>query len=161
MAEPNEGDSTMPNNTPMTVDQLAELGFALACDEVEEIFQGASAHRHGRYDRVRIGRTPDHYQAGLRATRGRSEAASACAHLASAEVGTSQCRWWRAMTPRDRLSRELYVLSDTVTADDLTEQELADMVALFRTASARVIPANVIYLKPRAAPRNRKRAARV
>jgi hypothetical protein len=65
------------------------------------------------------------------------------------------------MTPRDRLSRELYVLSDTVTADDLTEQELADMVALFRTASARVIPANVIYLKPRAAPRNRKRAARV
>jgi hypothetical protein len=65
------------------------------------------------------------------------------------------------MTSRERLSRELYDISDTVSADDLTEQELADMVALFRTARARVAPANVIYLKPRAVPRNGKRAARV
>jgi hypothetical protein len=65
------------------------------------------------------------------------------------------------MTPRDRLSQELYDLSETVSADDLTQQELADMVALFRHALARVTPANVIYLKPRAVPRNGKRAARV
>jgi hypothetical protein len=65
------------------------------------------------------------------------------------------------MTPRDRLSRELYVLSDAVHVDDLTEQELADIVAPFRQAHARITPDNVIYLKPRAVPRNRKRAARV
>jgi hypothetical protein len=67
------------------------------------------------------------------------------------------------MTPRERLSQEqeLFDLSETVGIDELTEQELADMVALFRIARARITPANVIYLKPRAVPRNRKRAARV
>jgi hypothetical protein len=65
------------------------------------------------------------------------------------------------MTPRDRLSKELYDLSHTISVDDLTEQELAGMVALFRQARDRVTPANVIYLKPRAVPRNGKRAARV
>jgi hypothetical protein len=30
----------MPNNTPMTVDQLADLCFELACDEVMEIMGG-------------------------------------------------------------------------------------------------------------------------
>jgi hypothetical protein len=58
------------------------------------------------------------------------------------------------MTPRDRLSRELYVLSDAVRVDDLTEQELEDIVAPIRQAHARITPDNVIYLKPRAVPRN-------
>jgi hypothetical protein len=65
------------------------------------------------------------------------------------------------MTYRDRLGQELFVLSDTVGVDELTEQELAGMVALFRQAYDRVTPANVIYLKPRAVPRNRKQRARV
>jgi hypothetical protein len=65
------------------------------------------------------------------------------------------------MTPHDRLSQELYDLSDQVSADDLTEQELADMVASFRQARDRLTPANVIYLKPRAVQRNRKQPARV
>jgi hypothetical protein len=67
------------------------------------------------------------------------------------------------MTSRERLSREreLFVLSDAVFVDDLTEQELAGIVALFRQAYDRVTPANVIYLRPRAVSRNRKRAARV
>jgi hypothetical protein len=60
------------------------------------------------------------------------------------------------MTPRERLGQELYDLSDTVYIDDLTEQELAGIVALFRQAYDRVTPANVIYLKPRAV-RSRKR----
>jgi hypothetical protein len=61
------------------------------------------------------------------------------------------------MTSRERLSREreLFDLSDAVFVDDLTEQELAGIVALFRQAYDRVTPANVIYLKPRAV-RNRK-----
>ena len=63
------------------------------------------------------------------------------------------------MTPHDRLSQELYDLSHQVSADDLTEQELADIVAPFRQAHARITPANVIYLKPRAV-RNRKRRVR-
>jgi hypothetical protein len=65
------------------------------------------------------------------------------------------------MTSRARLSEELYGLTAQVRADDLTEQELADMVALLRQARDRLTPANVIYLKPRAVQRNRKQAARV
>jgi hypothetical protein len=64
------------------------------------------------------------------------------------------------MTARKRLSEELHDIMKTFGPKELSDQELADMVALLRPIRDRLTPANVIHLKPRAV-RNRKQPARV
>jgi hypothetical protein len=64
------------------------------------------------------------------------------------------------MTPRDQLLWEVRDIMTDVTPSDLTDHELANMVALLQPIRDRLTPANVIHLKPRAV-RNRKQPARV
>jgi hypothetical protein len=63
------------------------------------------------------------------------------------------------MTPRERLVSEVRHIMHKIGRDELTDQELADMLAVVRPARERLTPANVI--DDASSQRNRRASARV